>query len=91
MKVLKTEVLKTKPLLPAITDQQHARIAELEDELERAKVCGSCAHWDPVRFDCKLRSTYDKKRPWSGYHYNFNHCHFAQSRWTPCGKERSKS
>jgi hypothetical protein len=71
------------------TEKYEARIAELEGELQMTKVCGSCAHWDPVRFDCKLEPTYDKQRPWSGDYYNLNHCHFTPSRWTAYAKRRA--
>jgi hypothetical protein len=70
--------------------EAQARIAELEGELERAKVCGSCAHWGPVLFECTLVSVHDLQRPWSGECYNLDPCHFTPSRWTACGEERSE-
>ena len=58
------------------------RIAELETEVERLKVCGNCGHldWERVYF-C---SAPGKKGSWGEETYPFNHCHFRDSRWLPC-------
>ena len=58
-------------------DAVREKVAVLEAEVERLRVCGNCGHrrWEGLcQWDDELSEEFDD--------WGSDHCHFAPSRWT---------
>jgi hypothetical protein len=67
-------------------DEAEARIAELEAEVGRLKVCIICDHCSGVD-DSRWC---DEEKPWDESVWLYDLCHYTPSRWTARAEEGSE-